>query len=181
MITERDVPLPKRKEKFSPEEKLLQDFFRYIATEKISSKEMGEAYYRLWDVFEEGPTDARITEVLKKMHEMVQLGIPQNKFARIIERIDEFERGQEIFTEYVKTLGVTKNEEIMLLSIVKKKRSGKFSFTISGEQESFVEARLQVDPATPEGVLALKLKDKIEEVAKRVPKGKKLEITFEGE
>ncbi len=179
MIDNRDVPARGKKERLSPAEMIFEDFVRYVAHENISAEELVEAYYRLGDVFDEGPANARITGILSKMHEMVHAGIPQNRFVKVIDGIREVEQGREHFNEYVSGLGITENEQATLRSIVGRKRSGRLSITISGERESFVDIDIVVPPEVPEGVLAVKLKRKLEEVIKRVPEGKRVEFSFE--
>jgi hypothetical protein len=162
----------------NPDDEEMVKFGRFISENNYTSDQMREAYYRLMGVSENEENDPGIDKILAKMRELEADGFPVNRFAKLVGSKHDFENALPLFSEYVGNLNISGKEKEMLVSIVEKERNGEVFCFVDGK--IFAEIKIKTKELGKEIAVAM-LSKSLEEIAKRIPKGKQYEFTFSEE
>lgn len=157
------------------DEKIRKEFVEFIDANEFTSDQMCEAYYQLCGVSENKEQDPAVEKIFKKMNEMVENSFPLDKLAELIGLKQNYENAVPDYYQCIDNLNISYKEKNVLRSIVEKKRSGEIEFFV--DDRIIANFKIKRTDTSIE-ILAIKLKNVIQEIIKRAPQNKKFKFMF---
>lgn len=164
--------------KSKKEEEQFDELFTYVVQHEVSSDDLRDAYFSVCGVYEGGELSDNAKSILEKMNVLVDNGFPLNRFAILVQSQEEYEKSNGGFTKFIDELDISDQEKELLNSIIIKKRSGRLTIGVAGN-EPLIGLNVTIPHTMTSAQAGFLLKDVLQKNIEMHLKDKTIEFSFE--